>query len=68
MQLCSRALDAFVELNPHFKGARWPDVLDILDNYDADLLFRESFEEQFGPMTGVTRVLALTIYYAEMVG
>lgn len=39
------ALDKFVELNPHMRGATWADVLSVLDDGDAHLAVTEPIYE-----------------------
>ena len=39
------ALDQFTARNPHFRGAGWDDVLDIILDSDADLVWTEPLHE-----------------------
>ncbi len=57
-QASEKALECFARLNPHWRGAGWDDVLDLLINSDAHLDLTET-------MSPESALLALTLLYAK---
>jgi hypothetical protein len=67
--LAEAALSTFVSRNPHYNGAQWADVLEVLDDSDSNLdvvepvievLWEEMTEEQ----RPYIRLVTLTLLYA----
>lgn len=60
-QLCERALARFVEVNPHYQGGHWEDVVDELFNADALLDLTDRAESYEHAVALVTRHWAGTL-------